>query len=281
MSSISTSSQRPFKLWQLIVFAVVAVLGFAFFSFFFGGAFALLSPLGVGGQAATSTYHPEIHRWHDGMWGAFATILLGGTLLSLVWGGQKRPLLAQFFLVSLFLFVVVTLPFPGGFDPMSIITGGAIMAIFLLAYPARREIFTFRRAESLSTVLLAVTIIAALCLAPDIWRNVLWQLTDKTSEHAKNFHWITSAMIDVLIIIAGLLASTKRGGWNALSMIVGLALLYLGAAALLVPHHAGSWGIVGGVLAIIGGLAYIVGTLYEMRRVPQIARATPSGVLHA
>ena len=42
-----------------------------------------------------------------------------------------------------------------------------------------------------------------------------------------------------------------------------MVFLYLGVAALALPNHAGSWGVIGGILALIGGLLYIVVTLSE------------------
>ena len=42
-----------------------------------------------------------------------------------------------------------------------------------------------------------------------------------------------------------------------------MVFLYLGVAALALPNHAGSWGVTGGILALIGGMLYIVATIKE------------------
>jgi hypothetical protein len=49
-----------------------------------------------------------------------------------------------------------------------------------------------------------------------------------------------------------------------MAAITGLALLYLGAAAIAIPDHDGSWGVTGGMIAGFGGLAYLA-TAYPSR----------------
>jgi hypothetical protein len=48
-------------------------------------------------------------------------------------------------------------------------------------------------------------------------------------------------------------------------VITGLAFLYLGLAALAIPDHDGSWGVTGGVLATLGGLAYLATVFVDQR----------------
>lgn len=66
-------------------------------------------------------------------------------------------------------------------------------------------------------------------------------------------------------VIAGFLALTKRPGWKVLSILVSLTLVYLSVAALLLPTQAGSWGMSGGVLSVLGVLGYLAAMLYEPR----------------
>jgi hypothetical protein len=60
-------------------------------------------------------------------------------------------------------------------------------------------------------------------------------------EHAMHHHWITSAYTTALIVIAVVIASTRRPGARILGVLAGAALAYLGAAAVTVPTNAGSW----------------------------------------
>src|SRR5690349_11249263 len=41
-------------------------------------------------------FNPELHRWHEAMWGAVTCILTGGVLLSLLWRPRQNPLLIQY-----------------------------------------------------------------------------------------------------------------------------------------------------------------------------------------
>ena len=81
------------------------------------------------------------------------------------------------------------------------------------------------------------------------------------SEHAIHHHWYGVAAVSVSLIVAGYLIAGRRAGWQALGIIVGMTYLYLGAAALALPTHDGSWGTSGGYLSLAGGAAFIVVTL--------------------
>jgi hypothetical protein len=46
-------------------------------------------------------------------------------------------------------------------------------------------------------------------------------------------------VLALLLILGGSLAATRRPGWHALAIIVGLAYFYLGSMAFLLPDYAG------------------------------------------
>ncbi len=241
--------------------SVAGALALVFLAF---GAPALLAPWKIVPLAispASTTYTPELHRWHDAVGGTLAGIVFAGALLGLVWQGQRKLALAQFFALSALIFSITMLLFAIS-SPMNTLFPAVLLAVFLLAYPAPRELLTFKR-EGLSLPLLALSIVVLLALAPNIWQNVELQLTNKVSEHVQNFHWISTALLEVLLLLAGFLAALKRPGWRMLGGITGIALVYLGAAAQTVPTHPGSWGTIGGALALLGGLAYLVIILLE------------------
>jgi hypothetical protein len=263
---VSVTAERAVKKWRVIVFAIVAILLALFFMLGQDGLPSLAEPW-VLLETASKTYHPEIHRWHDAMWGILNALLLGGSLLALVWQGQRRPLLAQFFALATLISSISFI----AFDPTHFFEfiPVVVLVIFLVAYPAPRALFSFAPEGRISVLLLAGSILAALLLTPDVYRNVTWQIFDKTSEHGQNLHWLLSAVVDILLVAAGLLASTKRPGWKSLGVITGIGFLYAGAAAVTVPFHPGSWGTLGGVISMLGGINFLVATFYEARRVPQ------------
>jgi VanZ family protein len=263
---VSVTPERTVKKWRVIVFAVVAALLALFFMLGQDGFLSLAEPW-VLLEAASKTFHPEIHRWHDAMWGILNALLVGGSLLALVWQGQRRPLLAQFFALAMLISSIAFI----AFDPTHFFEYMPLVAlvIFIVAYPAPRTLLNFAPEGRISVPLLALGILAAVVLAPDVYRNIVLQIYDRTSEHGQYMHWLLSAVTDILLAVAGLLASTKRPGWKSLGVITGIAFLYAGAAAVTVPYHPGSWGTIGGVISMLGGINFIVAAFYEARRVPQ------------
>ena len=162
-----------------------------------------------------------------------------------------------------------------GFNPLVLAVGAALICILVAAYPAPRALLHFRRGGPPSYFLLVLTLIAAVLLAPIIARELNWQLLGMTAHdvHALNYHWLTSVLLALMLILAGSLAATKQAGWQILGFLTAAAFLYLGGAALLLPDYAGSWGVIGGVLGLLAGLGYITVTLVEARKSRQ---ATPS-----
>ena len=79
--SLSTLPQVQVKKWHVIVFAGVAGL-LALLAFYGGVGDLLLLP----GQ---SGFPSIIHRWHEAQSGTLTVILLGGSLLGVLWQPQR------------------------------------------------------------------------------------------------------------------------------------------------------------------------------------------------
>ena len=274
--SVSVTPERPVKKWRVITFGMIAALLALVFLIVFFGAPLLFSPWVVL-DSSSPTYHAALHRWHDSVNAAFDAILIGGSLIGLVWRGQKQPLLAQFFLLGFFIFSLLQIVFRP--EVVSVVLPVVILGLFVLTYPAPRALLHLAPEGKWSLPLLVLSTLTLLVLAPDIWRNLTLQITDTTSEHAQNWHWAIAAAVDIAILLAGFLSSTRRAGWKVLGCLTGLTLGYLGTAALLLPIQAGSWGIIGGALSGLGGLGYLAATLYEPRTRARRSQATLSETL--
>jgi len=259
---VSTAKRHD---WRLISWRVVAVLGALFFLIVMPGLMALLEPWVLVAPDGPG-YTAEIHRFHEAHWAVINAVLLGGCLLALLRKPREQPLLAQFFIVAVLIdaigFALTEAPDPTAF---------VILAIVIAAYPAPRALLGVSREGPISVLLLGLSILAAAFLLPEVSRLVPMQLAGLGGEHATQHHWILTAILELMLIVGGLLAATRRPGWKALGFIVGLAFLYLGVASISLPYYAGSWNVWGGALATLGGCAFIGATVWAIRR--------PSGML--
>jgi hypothetical protein len=263
----SATSQSDVKRWHVIVFVTVA--GLLTLLVLFGGVRDLLL------LPDQSGFPSIIHRWHEAQSGTLMVIIFGGSLLALLWRSQSRPLLMQYLVLSIGILILAFATVSGsGFNPIVLAIGVVLIGILVAAYPRPRDLLGIKREGSLSYPLLAITFVAAILLAPIIARELNYQILGMTQQdvHAQNYHWLTSVGLALLLILGGTLAATKRPGWQALGFIVGTAYLYLGGIALMLPDYAGSWGTIGGVLGLLGGITYISLTLVELQRTRKAAQ---------
>jgi hypothetical protein len=205
--------------------------------------------------------NPDLHRWHEVMWGAVTGILEGGVLLSLLWRPRQNPLLIQFMAVAVIGAVLIVLPF----EP-SLLFVIMMLTFVVVTYPVPRALLDFSREGPVSRSLLVFSWVAAVLLVPYMVRLEIWQIQGIGGEHATANQWVSDVEHALFLLLAMFLASTKRAGWQTLGILTGLVFLYLGVAALALPNHAGSWGAVGGIAALIGGPLYIVVIIRENRK---------------
>ena len=271
--SSSTKSQGEVKRWHVILFDTIA--GLLILLVLYGSVRDLLLLPGQSG------FPSVIHRWHEAQSGALMVIIFGASLLTLLWKPQSKPLLMQYVVLSIGILSLSFATVSGaGFNPIALVVGVVLIGILVAAYPRPRDLLDIKREGSLSYPLLAITFVAAILLAPIIARELNYQILGMTQQdvHALNYHWITSVGLALLLILGGSLAATKRPGWQAIGFIVGIAYLYLGGIALMLPDYAGSWGTIGGMLGLLGGISYITITLLEVQRTRKAARVSPIGI---
>lgn len=243
-----------------IAFTIFVALTAAFFAVGFGAAASLLAPWSII-TFGPSDPHPELHRWHSVQSGATFGILFAGSLVALLRQPQAKPVVAQFFVAGTIVLAAALVAFDAA-SLMLLSVGAQVAALYpqrrlLLAnpWPSLRQIDPWRLVLALATVAI---------LAPDAVRSLRSQIDGSGGEHASLNHWGLSFGLALLLVLAALLAASERPGARIMAMITGIALIYLGVAALAIPDHDGSWGIAGGTLATLGGLAYLA-TAYRDR----------------
>lgn len=220
-------------------------------------------------------YIAELHRWHEAVISAQVSLLIVGSLLALVLNPRRHPLLAQFILLGTIVFTAALI-YPS--RPEKVATTTIFAVVFLVAYPNPRALRTMPKWARVSRPLTLLTLICAVPLLVKGWETLQLQYDD-VSQHASYNHWIVSSALVVMVLIAGLLTASRRPGLRVLGTLLGATYLYLGVASVSVPDHDGSWGVSGGMMALIAGIAYLVLTFveHEPNRIPcrDVALTTP------
>jgi hypothetical protein len=209
----------------------------------------------------------SIHLWHIAELTALAAVLLGGVMFGLVRKPEEKPLLAQYIVMSVIILAVGLAPFD-----IRLIGLLPLAGLLALTYPEPRALLSFSIKGRISAALLAITVLLAVILDPIIQQEIRNQIVGMTENdaHALLFHWIGSALLYVLLILAGVLASTKRPGWKRLAIVTGLTYCFLGVIGLIVPGYAaGAWSEAGGLFALFFGAMYILITLAEAEGMSQ------------
>jgi hypothetical protein len=64
-----------------------------------------------------------------------------------------------------------------------------------------------------------------------------------------------------VLALAGVLAASRGRGWRILRCLCSAVWIYLGlVAAVVLPHHPGSWGRIGGAAALLAGIGFGLAT---------------------
>ena len=89
--------------------------------------------------------------------------------------------------------------------------------------------------------------------------------------------WSDYAEHATILAVAGVLAASRGPGWRILRYTCAAVWLHLGlVAALVLPHHTGSWGYVGGIAAVLVGLGFALGAWRGVgQREPRSVRSRP------
>ena len=88
-----------------------------------------------------------------------------------------------------------------------------------------------------------------------------------TDQAAHAGWWSDYAERTTVFALAGVVAASRGPGWRVLRVLCSAGWLYLGlVAALVLPHHPGSWGRIGGTTAILVGAGFGVAVWLERER---------------
>ena len=252
---------------RVIIFRVVAALAGLFFVLavvlMASAPWVLLQP-----DQETRT---ELNRWFLTVAGSVDAIA-AGVLLALALRPHRTLLIVEHTAAAIVAGAII-LPFQPSFAAIL-----AIGVVPLIAYPYWREVRTFPpwwAGVSRSVLILAALAGLALLVTAAV---ALPRQIGGTDQAAHAGWWSDYAEHATVLVLAGVLAASHGPGWRILRVLCSAVWLYLGLVATLVlPHHPGSWGRIGGGVALLVGIGFGVaawrGSEHEVTGAPR--RALP------
>lgn len=189
-------------------------------------------------------------------------LMLGGSMAALAFRPRRRPLLLVYFVGTLVVLLVAHVASTGRLTMFSLVFVAIVPGILVVLYPGFPDrLVSLARERHVSFPLVGFGVLLAIAFAFDVWQN-----------SARLWHDFGSPGMDIGLVLAAALAATRAAGWRILSILAGLSLAYVGVAAIALAGTAGSWGVIGGSISVVGGLAFIALTLYESRPTHSVGR---------
>lgn len=243
------STRRRERTYRVVVLALaVLVLAGP------GGAVGLLAPWSTVGHHAGAGY--ELHRWHTTDIAAYASLLVAGSLLASLRRPRRSTALVQTALASALWLGVFSWLMPS--PVAAVVPAAAIVALIVSTYPDRRALGRIPDWSGPPMARLAAGAATPLLLWNG-WQNLERQLSG-AGEHAELGHWAGAAALALALLVAGWLGASLAPGARRLCVVVAATYAHLGAAALALPNHDGSWGTTGGVLALALAALFLLST---------------------
>jgi uncharacterized membrane protein len=245
---------------------------FSALAFLFGAA-ALGALFGIGLVIGWfDTDEGGIHRVHDLGFGIVYGVLVAAAFFALIRRPETKPsVLLQIVVTAVAVAVAALISTDLGY--LVIAAALLVVSAILLALLPRRDEILHPKIDP-SPVMAGLVVLGAI---PLVWFGATAARMQRDGSpldpHVQMSHWTTMASMAFAVVAVGLLASARIQGWRFTAWCAGLAVSVYGLASIVfhrfpgaqVPY-AGSEGIGWGLLALIGGLAFIVLAEGEARR---------------
>jgi hypothetical protein len=143
----------------------------------------------------------------------------------------------------------------------------AASAILVALHPARREFFKIK--THLSPRLGALSILAA--FPATVYAAAMLVQARQAGPScflgrcAYGDRFAEVAALSIAIVVGGMLAASKPGGWKVTAWCVGAAAVIVGLASIVLPEVPGAVGQAGGAAAVAWGVLFVVVAEWEQR----------------
>jgi hypothetical protein len=250
------------------VFGVLAVI-FALGAF--GGLFGFALFTGW-----FSSEDGGIHRVHYLGFGILFGVLLTTAAVALVRRPEDRPsAFLQVVAVAVAGVVGAAVSADGNYLVLGLIVA-VIAAILLVVHPSRARML--HPAADPSPVLGTLAAVGAI---PLVWFGLTMARLQRNGlsndPHVKGDHWANMAAMAIALALVGLLAAMRVRGWRLSGWCAGLGVAVYGLASIVFARfpgtqvpYPGSEGVGWGLVALIGGLAFVAVAEWEARRLPTV-----------
>jgi hypothetical protein len=203
--------------------------------------------------------HPDLQRWMF----AFSACIdeaIAVVLLYLAWRPLGKPLLLQFLSLALVVALSSNIPFVG----LGIAVAYSPLLVVILACPELRGLLKPFWRGRISWILLGLAAATAAFFIPQVWWAIGAQLRG-TDDLAINYGWASVAEHSCNLWLIVFFSAFRHSGSGLLSLLAAFCFLFLGIAAISVPANPGSWGLVGGIIAMIAGVTSLVINAYDWK----------------
>ncbi len=216
-----------------------------------------------------------IHRVHYLGFGILFGALLTPAAAALVRRPEGRPsAFLQVVAVAVAGVVGAAVSADGNYLVIGLIVA-VIAAILLVVHPSRASVL--HPAADPSPVLGTVAAVGAI---PLVWFGLTMARLQRdgvpTDPHVKGDHWANMAAMAFGLALVGLLAAMRFRGWRMTAWCAGLGVAVYGLASMVFARfpgtevpYLGSEGVAWGLVAVIGGLAFVAAAEGEARRSPR------------
>lgn len=225
------------------------------------GVGALLGLLALGGLPALLLSPFEgadaLHRVHDTAWGVLMTFGYGALLAVAAFRPERAggSLVAA---VAVMLAASVTGLAVGEPAAVMFVVLAAVAAGALWLHPDRATIVASARSGGWDTRALAIAGVGALGLLATAVDQVALHLDAAPDDPhvATEPHYLGMAVLAVAITVLGVVGARRVRGAIVPALSGAVAAVLLGVLSVALPDDAGSLPVLGGILAVVGGVAY-------------------------
>jgi hypothetical protein len=222
----------------------------------------------------TDTAEGGIHRVHDIGFGVLYGVLLTVAFVALARRPERKPAAFYMVVAAALSALVGALVSAAWIYAIAAVAIGVGAAILFALHPARDRLL--HPAPRPSAVMAGFVLVAAI---PLLWFGLSMAAKQRAGPaadpHVSMDHWVTMAAMAFGLVLVGAVAASRVQGWRLAAWCAGLGIAIYGLASIVFHRYPGttdpypgSVGVGWGLVAVLGGFAFIAVSEWGSRRSP-------------